>query len=69
MEDAKSLIEQLLETDMTETEISDELKKLGVEVTQATINRLKNGVHKTTSFEVGYGLMQLRKQRSQRQRA
>lgn len=44
---------------MTEVAISDALRDMDVDVTQATINRLKNGVHKSTSFEIGYGLLKL----------
>lgn len=58
-EDPKELIERLIESGMTEVAISDALRDMDVEVTQATINRLKNGVHKSTSFEIGYGLLKL----------
>jgi hypothetical protein len=58
-EDPKELIERLIKSGMTEVAISDALRDMDVEVTQATINRLKNGVHKSTSFEIGYGLLKL----------
>jgi hypothetical protein len=58
-EDPKELIERLIESGMTEVAISDALRDMDVDVTQATINRLKNGVHKSTSFEIGYGLLKL----------
>lgn len=45
---------------LTEEGIAAELKKLGVIVSQATINRLKTGAHKTTKFEIGMGLIQLK---------
>jgi hypothetical protein len=61
--DPRALIEELVESGMTETEISESLRERGVDVTQATINRLKNGVHKSTSFDIGYGLMKLRDSR------
>ncbi len=35
------------------------LKKQGVSVTQATINRIKTGAHKSTRFEIGMGLTRL----------
>jgi predicted XRE-type DNA-binding protein len=64
MEEPKSVIEQLLtQAEMTEAEISDALKEMGVEVSQATINRIKNGKHKHTRFDIGFGLLQLRAQR------
>jgi arginine repressor len=60
----KTLIEQLVsQADMTEAEISSALKEMGVDVTQATLNRIKNGVHRHTKFEIGYALLQLRDQR------
>jgi arginine repressor len=66
MEDPKTVIEQLLtQPEMTEAKITDALKDMGIEVTQATINRIKNGKHKRTRFDIGYGLLQLRDQRSQ----
>jgi hypothetical protein len=64
MEEPKTVIEQLLtQADMTEAEISSALKEMGVDVTQATINRIKNGVHRNTRFDIGYALLQLRDQR------
>ena len=56
---AKGIIEQLISAGMTQTAIAEALRADGIEISQATINRLKQGVHKTTSFEVGIGLMRL----------
>jgi arginine repressor len=64
MEDLSNVIEQLLtQADMTEVEITDELNRMGIEVTQATINRIKNRKFQKTSFDIGSGLLQLRDQR------
>lgn len=63
MDDPRTIVEYLTKSGMTETEISDELKKLGVDVTQATINRIKSGVHKSTKYEIGLGLVRLYEQR------
>lgn len=64
MEDLSNVIEQLLtQAEMTEVEITDELNRMGIDVTQATINRIKNRIFKKTSFDIGSGLLQLRDQR------
>ena len=65
----KAIIEELVESGMTEVAIADALKDMDVDVTQATINRLKNGRHKTTSFDIGFGLVKLRAQRMSEQRS
>lgn len=59
MDDPKTLIERLTDSGMTEAQIAAALSKDGVEVSQATINRIKNGVHASTSFEIGMGLIRL----------
>lgn len=59
MDDPKTLIERLTDSGMTETEIAAALTEGGVAVSQATINRIKNGVHSSTSFEIGMGLLRL----------
>jgi arginine repressor len=64
MEDLSNVIEQLLtQAEMTEMEITDALKQMGVDVTQATINRIKNRKFQNTRFDIGSGLLQLRDQR------
>ena len=49
---------------MTEEAIAAELKKQGISVTQATINRIKTGAHKSTRFDIGMGLTRLHERRS-----
>lgn len=53
------LIRELLARDMSETEIVDELRAMGVRITQPTLNRIKTGVQKSTSFDIGTGLTRL----------
>jgi hypothetical protein len=60
----KALIEQLLLLDMNEYEIAAELSSSGVPVTQATINRIRNGRIKRTSYDIGTGLQRLLDTRS-----
>jgi hypothetical protein len=59
----KALIEQLLSLKMNENEIAAELCSDGVPVTQATINRIRRGRIKSTSFEIGKGLERLLERR------
>lgn len=59
----QTIIESLTKSGMTEDEIVEALKANGVEVTQATINRIKNGVTRKPSFELGMGLLQLHARR------
>lgn len=67
MESPKAIIERLTDSGMTEEEIAGALRAGGVEVTQATINRIKNGVHRKTSFEIGMGLLQLHRRKFRRE--
>lgn len=64
MSTPKALIEQLLCLKMNEYEIAAELCSAGVSVTQATINRIRHGRIKSTSFEIGTGLQRLLESRS-----
>jgi hypothetical protein len=64
MDEPKTLIERLTDTGMTEAEIAAALTSDGVSVSQATINRIKNGVHNSTSFEIGMGLVRLAQSRN-----
>lgn len=57
--DARWLIQQLLRSGMKEVEIVEAMRTDGVEVTQATINRIKTGKIKQTSFDIGMGLVRL----------
>lgn len=60
--DPSSLIQHLLEAKLTEQEIATALTDDGVPVTQATINRIKNGKQQT-SFAIGMGLTRLAQRR------
>lgn len=55
----KVCIEKLIESGMNEREITDALRADGVELTAATLNRIKSGGIKRTSFVIGMGLMRL----------
>lgn len=57
--DLKELIAELNDSGLNDAAITRELAAAGVETTQATINRLKNGVHKSTKFELGSALQEL----------
>jgi hypothetical protein len=61
--DPKTLVERLNDSGMRDAQIAAALSKDGVEVTQATINRIKNGKHASTSFEIGMGLLRLAQSR------
>lgn len=63
MANPRYLIEQLVKAGMTEVEITDALRAEGTEVTAATINRIKTGAIKRTSFDIGLGLMRLHERR------
>lgn len=70
MQDPKSLIKRLIKAGMTETEIADELRDEGIDVTQPTINRIASGTIRKTSFDIGMGLIKLHERRiAQQQRA
>jgi hypothetical protein len=54
------VIEKLIEVaDMSEVAITDAIRAEGTEVTAATINRIKTGHIKRTSFDIGAALMRL----------
>lgn len=52
------LVERLYEV-MNDREITDALRESGIDVTQATVNRIRHGKVKRTSYEIGAGLMRL----------
>lgn len=68
MANPRYLIEQLIKGGMSEVEITDSLRAEGTEVTAATINRIKTGAIKRTSFDVGLGLMRLHERRQKTSR-
>jgi len=51
---------------MTEEQIADALRQQGIDCTQGTVNRIKSGYIKRTSFEIGMGLLQLAENRSRK---
>jgi arginine repressor len=53
------LIQDLIDSGMTEVEITDALKEEGVHTTQATLNRIKTGAIKRTSYDIGTGIVRL----------
>lgn len=53
------VIEQLIKADMTEIAITDAIRAEGIEVTAATINRIKTGHIKRTGFDIGAALVRL----------
>lgn len=60
----KALIEQLIESGMNEREITDAICSEGVDVSAATVNRIKTGHIKRTGFDVGIALMHVLKKRA-----
>jgi len=48
------MLNDLIKTGLSEQEIAD---KVGT--SQPTINRLRNRIHKTTSFDIGTGISRL----------
>lgn len=55
----QTLIQQLIESGMKDCEIGKALRAGGTDVSDATVNRIKSGQIKRTSFEIGMGLMRL----------
>lgn len=60
-------IKRLMTAGMTETQIADEVTKLGTPVTQPTINRIKKG--SGTSYEIGMALRTLAQSRIKSKRS
>ncbi len=69
MTDPKTLIERLNDSGLNDSQIAEALAKDGVTVSQPTINRIKNGKHSRTSFEIGMGLLRLLQSRKPSKRA
>lgn len=63
MNEPKDIVRDLIDNgEMTEEEIVVALKKLGVKVTQPSINRIKNG-NQSPSYTIGRALERLKEQR------
>ena len=60
------LIKKLMASGMTEEQIAEALRAQGIDCTQGTVNRIKSGYIKRTSFEIGMGLLQLAESRSRK---
>lgn len=60
MSDPKLIVQELYDAGLNEREITDELRKSGIDVSQATVNRIRCGQIKRTSFQIGAGLLALR---------
>lgn len=55
----RALIERLIATGWNQTEIAEALNRNGVSVSQPHVNRIKQGHTRSTSFEIGMGLLHL----------
>lgn len=60
----QTLIQQLIKDGLKECEIGDALRADGTSVSDATVNRIKNGHIKRTGFDIGIALMRLRERRA-----
>ena len=60
--DFKKIIMNLMSRGFTEQSLVDMLDEWGVECTQPTINRIKNGLIKTPSYDLGVCLVKLYEQ-------
>lgn len=70
MSNPRFIIEKLVEAGMTEAAITEEVRASGVEVTAATINRIRHGKIKRTGYDIGAALVRLQERRlPQRQSA
>lgn len=62
MVDLQKLVQDLCElADLTEMQITEELRQRGIEVSQPTINRLRNGKVSRPAFHIGAALIALHK--------
>lgn len=52
----------LISSGLTEQRIADQLAEQGVRITQPTINRIKRGVIRRPSFDVGAALLRLHRE-------
>lgn len=58
------MIQQLIDSGLNEREITDAVVAEGVDISAATVNRIKTGRIKRTGFDVGQALMQVLKKRA-----
>ncbi len=64
----EKIITELLNRGFTEQYLADLVTSWGVDCTQPTINRLKNGITRMPSYELGFCLVQLHRQNRQSDR-
>jgi hypothetical protein len=64
----RALVQQLIESGLSEREITDAICADGVVISAATVNRIKTGHIKRTGFDVGIALMRLLKKRARSRR-
>jgi hypothetical protein len=62
MASLRELLTELNDSGLNDAAIAREIVSSGIETTQATINRLKNGIHKTAKFELGHAILALHRQ-------
>lgn len=62
-EDFSRTVQQIADTGISDSEIARVIKASGVEVSQPTISRIRNGRIKAPSYELGVALKALHKKR------
>jgi hypothetical protein len=60
----RAMIQQLIESGLNEREITDAIRAEGVDISAATVNRIKTGQIKRTGFDVCLALMNVLKKRA-----
>jgi len=61
MESPETLVREIYEQyDLSESQIVAKLAELGVKTSQPTLNRIRHGKARGTTFELGAALLQLR---------
>ena len=55
----KKLVEELVDSGLTETEIVTRLKAAGISTTQPTINRIKTGIIVNVKYDIGIAIATL----------
>jgi len=62
-EDFSKIVKQIAKTGISDSEIGREITAAGVEVSQPTISRIRNGQIKRPSYDLGAALKALYKKR------
>lgn len=63
------LVQELIDSGLTETAIAERLKEAGITTTQQTINRIKNGVTANARYDVGSAITALHAKVCRKRRA